>query len=211
MTHAELRQKYGDGVKNNNYEYPSHFFSPWDDFTMHIPNWELLLQRFKGVLDLNFLEMGCANGRASYWMCDQILTGENSRLYSIDQFETQRYIPKKNWHIQLNEEVDISFKENLKPMIDIGKCVFIQSTVNDFMRMDNSREYDFIYIDASHEPEDVLDDAIEAFKALKPGGIIVFDDYGWGNCRYGIDGFMLAYTGKYDVIFTGYQVAIEKK
>ena len=36
--------------------------------------------------------------------------------------------------------------------------------------------YDFIYIDGSHNGEDVLSDAIESFKILKKDGIIVFDD-----------------------------------
>ena len=95
MTHLELRNKYGDGTKHDHYEYPSHFFSPWDDFTMHIPTWELLLHKYVGISNVKFLELGCANGRASYWLCDKILTGENSTLVSVDQFETQRYIPKK--------------------------------------------------------------------------------------------------------------------
>lgn len=47
MNHAELRKKYGNGTKTNNYEYPSHFFSQWDDFTHNIPNWEISLKNFK--------------------------------------------------------------------------------------------------------------------------------------------------------------------
>ena len=37
--------------------------------------------------------------------------------------------------------------------------------------------FDFIYIDGSHNGEDILSDAIEAFKILKKGGIIFFDDF----------------------------------
>ncbi len=79
-------------------------------------------------------------------------------------------------------------------MIDNNKCEFISSYTNEYLNTTNL-EFDFIYIDASHEPEDVLDDAIGSFKKLKPNGIIIFDDYGWGNCKYGIDGFL---TANYD-------------
>ena len=37
--------------------------------------------------------------------------------------------------------------------------------------------FDFIYIDGSHNGEDILSDAIEAFKILKKEGLIFFDDF----------------------------------
>ena len=37
--------------------------------------------------------------------------------------------------------------------------------------------FDFIYIDGSHNGEDVLSDAIEAFKILRVDGILFFDDF----------------------------------
>ena len=37
--------------------------------------------------------------------------------------------------------------------------------------------FDFIYIDGSHNGEDILSDAIEAFKILKVNGLIFFDDF----------------------------------
>ena len=46
--------------------------------------------------------------------------------------------------------------------------------------------FDFIYIDGSHEYQDVLSDLEGAWKIVKPGGIIAGDDYGenilvWGD------------------------------
>ena len=38
------------------------------------------------------------------------------------------------------------------------------------------RDYDFIYVDGSHNGEDVIVDAIESFKILKTNGIMIFDD-----------------------------------
>jgi predicted O-methyltransferase YrrM len=44
-----------------------------------------------------------------------------------------------------------------------------------------SEHYDFIYIDGSHFASDVLVDAVLAFKLLKVGGFMVFDDYLWSD------------------------------
>jgi predicted O-methyltransferase YrrM len=42
-----------------------------------------------------------------------------------------------------------------------------------------SGTFDWIYLDASHKASDVLGDAVAAFRLLKSGGILVFDDYLW--------------------------------
>jgi predicted O-methyltransferase YrrM len=42
-----------------------------------------------------------------------------------------------------------------------------------------SGAYDLVYIDGSHQAPDVLTDAVLAFKLLRVGGIMVFDDYLW--------------------------------
>lgn len=59
---------------------------------------------------------------------------------------------------------------------------------------DNS--FDIIYIDGNHEPEYVLEDAVLAFRKLKVGGYLIFDDYGWGGpdlTQRGIDAFLHGY------------------
>lgn len=42
-----------------------------------------------------------------------------------------------------------------------------------------SSSFDVAYIDASHQAPDVLADAVFAFKLLRIGGIMAFDDYLW--------------------------------
>jgi hypothetical protein len=57
--------------------------------------------------------------------------------------------------------------------------------------------YDIIYIDGNHEPDYVLEDAVLAFRKLKVGGHLIFDDYGWGGpdlTKRGIDAFLHGYT-----------------
>lgn len=56
--------------------------------------------------------------------------------------------------------------------------------------------FDIIYIDGNHEPEYVLEDAVLAFRKVKVGGFLIFDDYGWGGAdltQRGIDAFLSGY------------------
>lgn len=79
------------------------------------------------------------------------------------------------------------------------------------------RAYDFIYIDASHDSRDVILDAELSFKLLRPGGVMVFDDYGWAhyenpyrNPRPAIDFFLAAHADEFEIIERHYQVSIRK-
>jgi hypothetical protein len=48
--------------------------------------------------------------------------------------------------------------------------------------------FDFSYVDGSHQAPDVICDAILAFKLLRVGGVMAFDDYLWAeNLPTGID------------------------
>lgn len=49
------------------------------------------------------------------------------------------------------------------------------------------QEFDFVSIDASHRACDVIGDAVLAFRLLKPGGVIAFDDYLWSPFRRGAE------------------------
>lgn len=42
---------------------------------------------------------------------------------------------------------------------------------------------DFIYLDASHEEEDVYEDIQNYWEVLAPGGILLGDDWTWDGVR----------------------------
>jgi predicted O-methyltransferase YrrM len=43
------------------------------------------------------------------------------------------------------------------------------------------RLYDIVYIDGSHQRDDVLLDSVLAWRVLKPDGWLIWDDYRWGR------------------------------
>lgn len=185
------------------YKYPEHFYASesGDSFSLHIPEWENLLGAYKGRPNLDFLELGTAHGRAAVYLLESILTGENCTLDTVD-IESDRY----------EDGEHISTYENLKPYIESNRCNFyIETTVDFFLHNKSKKKYDLVYIDASHEKEDVLFDGINAFWLLKDNGVIIFDDYGWGECGQGIDAFLKIFHRKINIIATGWQVVIQKK
>lgn len=48
---------------------------------------------------------------------------------------------------------------------------------------------DLIYIDGSHEEEDVYQDALDYWEVLAPGGILFGDDYSWDGVRLAVERF----------------------
>ena len=77
--------------------------------------------------------------------------------------------------------------------------------------------FDLIYIDGSHNGEDILSDAIEAFKILKQGGFIFFDDFlQFDKDRQiqsfvGIEKFLELYKNYLEIFYFQNNLVIKKK
>ena len=77
--------------------------------------------------------------------------------------------------------------------------------------------FDIVYIDASHEGRDVIGDAVMSWKLLKPGGIMIFDDYVWDKLKPAyftpkpaIDAFLYLFKPELKVLQKLRQVIVEK-
>lgn len=182
-------------------------------FDTNIPNWKIWLKDFIGKPDLQFLEVGCFEGRATLWLLENILTGVNPSISVVDDF-----IGGSEYTAEQSKDVEGNFRENLKgwePVLNIykGKSGEVLRTAD----MQEGRPFDFIYIDASHYGPEVLEDTILAWGILKKGGILIWDDYRWNRHKdptmtpkLAVDSFLTIYKGKYKLISKGYQVCISK-
>lgn len=190
------------------------FSNDW--FSNNIPSWERLLAEFKGKPDLYFLEIGCYEGMATHWLCKNILTDATSTITAVDTFEGS--IEHKALAPTDFSQTEKNFRENLAEYITSKKVLIYRERSQAFLREISGAIFDFIYIDGSHTAPDVLEDAVLAWKLLKKGGIMIFDDYAWDaykdnpelNPRLAIDSFLAVMIGKYSLLLKDYQVAIKK-
>jgi predicted O-methyltransferase YrrM len=178
-----------------------------DWFSQHIPTWEIVLKELKGK-PIRAIELGSYEGRSSVWLLDNILTHHDSRLVCVDTWDGG----EEHSDVDM-KAVRARFKENIGGYTNVS--VFKASTT-EYLKY--GKEADLIYIDASHRAGDVLTDAVLSHLLLKPGGIIIFDDYLWGGLvkapnlpRAAIDAFMECYAEDYEVMHSGYQMILRKK
>jgi len=206
-----------------NYKYNEKYKFTETWFDIAIPGWEQLLPPMKGEIK-NVLEVGCYEGRATVWLCENILN-DDSIEYNYDIVDTfggslnesgmsgtKERLEEDNF-IENNFNHNISFFPNVNFNINKG---FSQEILP---RWKYGEKYDLIYIDASHRADDTLVDGYYSHRMLKKGGIIIFDDYGWkdpnnlhiiNSPQLGIDVFYNMYSENYNMILRGYQVGFQK-
>ncbi len=84
--------------------------------------------------------------------------------------------------------------------------------------VDEEQQFDVIYVDGSHFADDVLIDGINAWRLLKQGGIMIFDDLLWdcyprarANPAWAINLFLKYHKREYRVLSATYQLILQKK
>lgn len=180
-----------------------NFTNNWFEITA-IKNFEKYVKPLEDE-DLQFLEVGCYEGQASLWMMENT----NANLVVVDTFAGGQDLPDE---IGLKER----FLDNLKGYED--RINIIEGKSQERLRQFQPDIFDFIYIDGSHLATDTLEDAILAFRLLKKGGIMIFDDYTWGRGlpneeipAFGIDAFTNVFNREIEVLERNSQLILRKK
>lgn len=80
-----------------------------------------------------------------------------------------------------------------------------------------NQQYDFIYVDGNHTAEPALTDACMCWGLLKPGGIMLFDDYLWEDepdqfdrCKMSVDAFTTLFRRQFTFSVLNYQLGVQK-
>jgi predicted O-methyltransferase YrrM len=174
-----------------------------DWFGEHIPLWTSVLGHLTGRQNVFFLEIGSYEGRSAVWLLGNILTHETARIDCVDPFYDPAYTAR--------------FHHNIKTALGQTKVRAITGKSQDVLRRLSADHYDAIYVDGSHAASDVLEDAVLAFRLLKHGGVMIFDDYGWNLHldplwvpKMAIDAFLAVYQNQYELLAKAYQVCIRK-
>lgn len=158
-------------------------------------NWINMIQIDK-TQPINYLEIGVFYGGNLISFAENYANNKDSRLYCIDPWlDYDDYPEYKN----SQENTYKTFIENVENSNHKDKIIIKRGFSNIELLKLKDDFFDLIYIDANHEPEYVLEDAVLSFRKLKKGGIMIFDDYGWGGpdlTQKGIDAFLSGYYKK---------------
>lgn len=185
-------------------------FPNWFDGQRY--NFEAQLSHLHNKPDLRFLQIGAYTGDASVWLCQNILTHKTSVLIDVDTWAGS----EEDEHSRIDfEKVLIRYEQRVKVY---EKVVRLRMTSDEYFAGEIEAKFDFIYIDGDHTAAQVARDADNAWKLLKSGGILAFDDYLWGQGLPpestpgpAIDRFLLARTNEYEILVDSYQVWLRKK
>ncbi len=173
-------------------------------FTHHLSYFDTILGPLFNKPNI-CLEIGTHYGASAVWFLETICKAPDSHLYMMDVTPLKGYTilennltPYKNYTYIVGESRD-SFKG--------------------FNHNGETKEFlDFIYVDGNHGEKWVLEDAVNAFYCLKPGGIICFDDYladpddiGSVNVSYAVDSFAKCFKDDIEFIFQSQQIWFIKK
>jgi hypothetical protein len=154
---------------------------------------------------IEILEIGSWEGRSSIFFlnyfplsridCVDIFLLGNEGLF--DSNVMQKYGPRVRKH-----------KSRSTPLLDA-------------LATREKKSFDLIYIDGAHERDDVMLDTLLAWRLLRVGGMLIWDDYDILNAMPGvfgkdqdpkpaIDAFLAWKDGEYEIVHSGYQVIVRK-
>lgn len=190
-----------------------------DVFTRHIPVWTPLFAELAGNPNVHGLEIGSFEGRSACWLLQNVLTDPTSKLTCIDLFTPFHFFPAPGAEAFEPVHLDIGaqFDTNIRATGAEDRVQKLKGDSNMLLRSLPVHHYDFIYIDGSHEPRDVLQDAVLCWPLLKTGGILIFDDYGLQEPNFperepktAIDFFLRTFDFDFTLLHKDYQVIIRK-
>lgn len=200
-------------MSDQSYEFTTDWFhwAPeiWKELKPLIPRYE--------EQSTEFLEIGSFEGRSTVWTIENLME-DGDHIVCIDTWKGGEEHSK----IAMSK-VETRFDNNMKivgEQFPARKIEKRRGTSSAQLAEDicDKYTYDFIYVDGSHIAKDVLSDAVMAWKLLTKGGLMVFDDYIWGDSRdilhrpkLAVDSFMNIYAEEVELVFAGYQLVIRKK
>ncbi|HKR88329.1 MAG TPA: class I SAM-dependent methyltransferase [Phenylobacterium sp.] len=200
----------------DNYEFTTDWFSRFASV------WTELLKRFPPS---RILEIGSYEGRAACFLIQTCAAERDIELHCIDTWEggvehDTDAMPLVEQRFDRNIAIA---RDGAPHAVNFHKHKSLSSAaLVKLLAEERHESFDLIYVDGSHQAPDVLSDAVLAFMLLRPGGLLVFDDYLWSMDGAGkqdfyqlpkpaIDAFVNIYQRKISVVGAPlYQLYIRK-
>ena len=140
--------------------------------------------------DVRILEIGSFEGSSTVWFIENMVKNYNCELHCVDRW------------LEINPEDDrtpdgsatmIGAEDRFDSNVEIACDLHLTKEQKDLLvfkwkgdstaqlvditKQYGERSFDIIYIDGSHDQNQVMIDAMMSYKLLDYGGVIVFDDY----------------------------------
>jgi predicted O-methyltransferase YrrM len=149
-----------------------------DWFTFNIPYWEWIFAQCNLTPDrpLSILEIGSWEGLSTYYLLQHF---PQASLTAVDTWEgADEHKSGVAATQEVLSQIEQAFDHNLAPYA--ARLTKYKGLSYQYYLAHPARpEFDLIYVDGSHYCDDVLIDALHSFARLKPGGVMIFDDYLW--------------------------------
>lgn len=139
--------------------------------------------------DSKLVEVGVWKGTSVAYLAVEIINqGKSIKIDCIDTFEGTPEDGHLDDPIIQSGTLYEHFIENMKPVLHLINP--IRSTSVDASKQYEDNSIDFIFIDASHDYDNVLADIKIWYPKVKSGGVISGHDYSWGpGVRKAVDEF----------------------
>lgn len=151
------------------------------------------------------LEIGSYEGASACYFSDHFLDHPQSTLTCIDPFNLQ------DTTSPIQTTTMNTFKSNMNKSKNAHKVTLMNVFSSEYYKSNPSQLFNFIYIDGSHLPSDIIIDFDECFKLLEVGGIMWLDDYACNSeVKDCIDKLSMKYVNQLSIIHQDYQIAYRK-
>jgi predicted O-methyltransferase YrrM len=155
-----------------------------DWFSSHVPFWLSAIEDYD-LRDkhLKVLEIGSWEGLSSYFILSEI---SNAHLTCVDTWEGSE--EHKDMDIIKNNELYEKFLTNIEPVKHVITPIRLPSIEAATKFSDDS--LDFVFIDASHDYENVKNDILAWYPKVKYNGILAGHDTPWDGVQKAVTNFL---------------------
>lgn len=130
----------------------------------------------------NIIEIGSWKGRSASIILQSHPT---INLFCVDTWKGS-----KEHNLEKDTDLFFYFFHNMRSMNLFSRIVPLRIMSSDILKYFEPKSIDMIFIDGSHEPDDVRTDLKNASILIKDSGIIIGDDYSWEGTAKVVEDFM---------------------
>jgi predicted O-methyltransferase YrrM len=181
------------------YSFTTDYVSPF------ATDWKEVLSGLRDQPNTHMLEIGCYEGRSAVWFLKNILTNSTASIVCVDPFP--------------NAQLETRFDHNIAVSGCREKVTKLKGVSEAVVPSLPSEAFDVVYVDGDHRAVHVLMDGVLAWNCLKPGGILIFDDYLWDEKplppherpQMAVDLCLDVFAAHGEILRKDYQVILRKR